>query len=364
MSIAGPLFITTDAVGGVWSYSLALARGVAATGARCVLAVIGPAAQPEQRSAVAEIAGCRLLETRLPLDWTVTTREELGATTLALIRHARDAGCSAAHVHAPALAGEPWPMPVVAVAHSCMATWWDGVHGGAPPASIAWHKAATSDGLCMADAIVAPSESFAAALRRIYRPINSVHVVHNGLPEPPARSSERDTAVLAAGRLWDPAKNIAVLDAAAAMMGVPVRAAGPGRAPDGSRARFSHLRELGTLSQHALQALMARTAIFAAPSLYEPFGLAVLEAAQQSAALILSDIPIFRELWSGAAVFVQADRPAAWAASIAALADDPERTTELGHAAVMRSRRYTQHAMVEATLDLHRRVGHGARRAA
>ena len=37
---------------------------------------------------------------------------------------------------------------------------------------------------------------------------------------------------------------------------------------------------------------------------YEPFGLAVLEAAQAGCALVLSDIPTFRELWNGAAQFV------------------------------------------------------------
>ena len=41
-------------------------------------------------------------------------------------------------------------------------------------------------------------------------------------------------------------------------------------------------------------------------ALYEPFGLAVLEAAQAGCALVLSDIPTFRELWDGAALFVAA----------------------------------------------------------
>ena len=109
---------------------------------------------------------------------------------------------------------------------------------------------------------------------------------------------------------------------------------------------------------------MAHTASFAAPSLYEPFGLAVLEAAQQGTALLLSDIPVFRELWSGAAVFVQADRPTDWAAAITGLVDDRVRLAELGQAALLRSRRYTQHAMVSATMDVHRGIGQRAQRAA
>ena len=41
---------------------------------------------------------------------------------------------------------------------------------------------------------------------------------------------------------------------------------------------------------------------------YEPFGLAVLEAAQAGMRLVLSDIPSFRELWDGAATFVASRR--------------------------------------------------------
>ena len=48
----------------------------------------------------------------------------------------------------------------------------------------------------------------------------------------------------------------------------------------------------------------ARCPIFVSAARYEPFGLAVLEAAQAGCALVLSDIPTFRELWDGAALFV------------------------------------------------------------
>ena len=59
----GPLLITTDAVGGVWTYSLALARGVAAGGRACVLAVLGPAPDAAQRAEAADIERCTVIET-------------------------------------------------------------------------------------------------------------------------------------------------------------------------------------------------------------------------------------------------------------------------------------------------------------
>ena len=203
-----------------------------------------------------------------------------------------------------------------------------------------------------------------SALQRVYRPERPIHVIHNGLPEIAAYRSKRDRAVLTAGRLWDAGKNLAVLDAAAALLDLPVYAAGPSQAPDGTQARFAHLHHTGVLASVELRRLMARTAIFAAPSVYEPFGLAVLEAAQQATPLVLSDVSTFRELWSGAAVFVQPDCPQAWRVAIADLADDHDRAAELGEAAMMRSRRYAQHSMVAATMACHRRLNQHAVRAA
>jgi glycosyltransferase involved in cell wall biosynthesis len=49
-----------------------------------------------------------------------------------------------------------------------------------------------------------------------------------------------------------------------------------------------------------------------APSLYEPFGLAVAEAARAARPLVLSDIPTFRELWGDAALTSRPAMPRRW----------------------------------------------------
>src|SRR3954453_9026087 len=67
------IMLTTDAVGGVWRYSLELASGFADRGARVVLAVMGPAPSAAQRSEAAAIPGLRLVSTELPLDWLADT---------------------------------------------------------------------------------------------------------------------------------------------------------------------------------------------------------------------------------------------------------------------------------------------------
>ncbi len=356
MAGAAPLshvLISTDAIGGVWSYSVALAAGLAAGGRQCTLAVVGPPAQPHQVKAVAELPGCRLVETGLALDWLAPDRDTLDATAEALSTLTARFGATTAHLHAPCLAGPGWSVPVVVTAHSCMATWWDTVRGGPRPDGFAWHAAATLDGLQRAGHVVAPSQAFADALHRAYAIGRTVDVIHNGLPGAPAGEKGRENFVLTAGRLWDAGKNIAVLDQAAATMTAPIRAAGPLAGPDGGAFTPSRLAPAEDLPPAALRAMMARAAIFAAPSLYEPFGLCVLEAAQTGAPLVLADIPTFRELWGGAALFVPPCDAAAWARTLDALMADPAARAELGAAARTRAACFTQDAMVQATAALH-----------
>ena len=95
--------------------------------------------------------------------------------------------------------------------------------------------------------------------------------------------------------------------------------------------------------------------VFVSAALYEPFGLAVLEAAAAGCALVLSDIPTFRELWDGAALFVAPDE-AAIADAIAALVADPARRAALGEAARARAARYTPDATAAAMAALHARL--------
>ena len=354
------ILITTDTIGGVWSYSLALAG---ALGERCMIVTVGPPASPQQRQAAGRVPGCTLRETGLPLDWLSPTPALLAQTAATLAGLANREGATSAHLHAPCLATADWTIPIVATAHSCMATWWAAVRTGAPPPDFAWHAAATRAGLLHAARVIAPSHAFASLLRRTYSLTRPIDIIHNGHPPAPESTVAREPFILTAGRLWDEAKNIAVLDQAAAGLQTPIHAAGPLASPNGDAYEPMHLHAPGTLAPDALRALMARASIFAAPSLYEPFGLAVLEAAQTGAPLVLADIPTFRELWTGAALFVPATDPAAWATALAALMANPTARADLGQAASTRAATYTEHAMARATAALHAGLTHNSRAA-
>lgn len=359
------ILLTTDAVGGVWRYTIDLASGLSAHGIPPIVAVLGPAPTQAHRDEANAIPTLHLVQTGLPLDWTAETPAALAHATNNLATLATLMSAQSIHLHAPALVGQAeWPAPAVAVAHSCVGTWWNAVRTGPLPPDFAWRAAAAAAGLARAAAIIAPSAAHATALRTVYGPL-PIQVVHNGImlskqyPEPntsptpdPANPSRqtRDRAILTAGRLWDEAKSAALLDQAAATLDAPIRAAGPTEGPNGARIHFSNLQTLGTLNPEAMAQAYATSTVYASLARYEPFGLAVLEAAQSGMRLVLSDIPTFRELWDGVATFVPlAAGPATLAHILREALDSPG-----DGGARERAKRYTQTAMVEGTLAVHR----------
>ena len=342
------IFLTADAVGGVWTYAADLARGLAREGCAVTLAVLGPAPDAAQADAVA--GAVELVVTGLPLDWTAASPDDLLRAADALAAEARRAAPEVVHLHSPALLGEAaYPAPVVANAHYCVATWWRSMRSGPLPKDLAWRAEATGRGLHRAAAVLVPSHAFGAALRAAYPGDWTPRVVPNGRAAPPEAEPGERHGVLTAGRLWDEAKNVALLDRVAAEAKFAIEAAGPVEGPNGARARLRHLNLLGRLSEVDLRARMAAASVFASPALYEPFGLGVLEAAQAGCALVLSDIPTLRELWDGAAVFVPSGAVSTWRATLSQLVADGARARTLGASARERSQRYTDRAMVSGT---------------
>jgi glycosyltransferase involved in cell wall biosynthesis len=66
---------------------------------------------------------------------------------------------------------------------------------------------------------------------------------------------------------------------------------------------------LGYVSEDDLKVLYSHCYVFVYPSLMEGFGMPPLEAASCGAPVIVSDIPVFRELYSGYFVFVDPNDP-------------------------------------------------------
>ncbi len=157
------VLITLDAVGGVWRYTLDVARGLESHDLQCLLVGFGPEPDAAQR---AESAGREIVWTGEPLDWTVTDGEALRPGTERLGALARAWRADVLHLNLPSQAA--WlstGLPVVVASHSCVPTWWHAVQGTPLPASLAWQYQRNQDGFRRADAVLVPTESHGACLR-------------------------------------------------------------------------------------------------------------------------------------------------------------------------------------------------------
>lgn len=343
------VLMTVDAVGGIWTYALDLGTGLHRLGFSVTLAVLGPAAGPDQRRQ-AEERGLVVANTGHSPDWLAEDAGAVEAAGAAVASLAQLLGADLVHLNHPALAADArFDRPFLAVCHSCVATWWQAVRRDPLPEDFRWRTALVERGLKAARVVVAPSRAFAEATRRTYGLASLPLVVPNGrAPGPAASGTKPADLVFTAGRLWDEGKNLAILDRVAARIAVPIEAAGSLRGPNGSAIAFEHVRALGALDEAAMRARLAARPIYVSPALYEPFGLAVLEAALAGCALVLADIPTFREVWEAAAIFVPATDEQAIAAAIDRLLGDADLRAERGQAAERQARRYTVEALASA----------------
>jgi len=357
MSRPSRLLLVTDAVGGVWVYSLELARALEPHGIETLLAVIGPSPNARQRE---EANGFKLIDTGLPLDWLDTSPGELRRAGQKIAKiAARERADIVQTCSAAFLAESDFKQPCIAVQHSCVATWWAAVKGTPLPHEFAWRRELVERGLNRAAAVVAPTRAFAADTARIYDIGCPVLAVHNGRCPPSPHFVQQADFVFTAGRLWDEGKNVATLDRAAGRLSVPFQAAGPVYGPNGASITLTHIRALGGVGPARIAALFGARPVFASAALYEPFGLSALEAAQAGCALVLSDIPTHRELWDDAAMFVPARDDLGFAAAIRQLLDDPHERRNLGQLAIARARLYSLGRLARGMADIYAGVTRG-----
>lgn len=343
------VLMTLDAVGGVWRYALDAARALKEEGTETVLVGQGPSPSADQR-AEARRAEADLVWLDEPLDWTAGSEAELQPLARRLSALAASRGIDLLHLNTPSQAvGLAVDAPVVVMSHSCVVTWWRAVRADALPDAWAWKRRRQAAGLAAAQAVLVPSRSHGAALRQAYGPVAGLRVIHNAS----ARSGDavaKEPFVLAAGRWWDAGKNGRVLDAAAPGIAWPVVMAGAAEGPGGEALTLPNVDAPGGIGASAMAGLMDRAGLFVSPSLYEPFGLAVLEAAQAGCALVLADIPVFRELWDGAAVFFDPRDAAGLALAVNAVAGDAPVRQGLSERARERAGRFTPARQARALL--------------
>jgi glycosyltransferase involved in cell wall biosynthesis len=355
------ILMTTDSVGGVWTYSTALACALCAHGHKVVLVGMGPPPRREQLDALTDVAGLTFEQTGLALEWMDPEGADMAHARDTLLRFCARVKPDLVHLNSFREAAFGFDAPTVVVAHSCVGSWWEACRPGLP-IEPKWrpYLRNVAHGLDAADVWVAPTHTYRDWITEAYKPRQEGATIWNGTALSPS-ASPKQPFILAAGRLWDEAKNLAALADIADQLTWPVRIAGPTDSPNGgARDLPAGVAWLGALPHAALIAQMREAAIFAAPAVYEPFGLTVLEAASCGCALVLSDIPTFGELWDGAAAFADPRDPQALIAALDALCHDESLRERMQRTAAQRARRYTLARMVDAYRRLYARLSEPA----
>ncbi len=223
------------------------------------------------------------------------------------------------------------------------------------------------------DAVVTPTQAVAQEVMAEYGlPAERVTAIAHGVDPAWASATPLDESrrqaldvperyLLFVGTL-EPRKNLAGLVAAYAQ----ARAARPGLAPlllVGARGwgeqadqQVDGIQALGYLDDSDVQSLVAGALAVCSPSLYEGFGLPVLEGLATGGTVIASDIAAHREVAAGQARLVPVDDVEAWAQALldADAAGEPTPDERAARQAV--AARHTWARSAAAHLDVYRRV--------
>ena len=254
------------------------------------------------------------------------------------------------------------------------------------PAEVPWQQRAyfrtvLPRALRQAAAVIVPSASTRGDLLRFY-PLpglqEKIKVIAEGLPQsPPAGPLPEGVDagfILAVGSV-EPRKNYPRLLAAYRQLrgrgalpfiingrpGVPqlVIAGRAGWAYGDTLERIAAepgVRYLGHVDEPTLAALYESASVLAFPSLYEGFGLPLLEAMSRGVPAVVGSTGALPELALGAAITVDAEDPAAIAGGLERLLADEGLRKKLGEEGIRRARGYTWANAAEHTLEVLRRI--------
>ncbi|MBU4421572.1 glycosyltransferase family 4 protein, partial [Patescibacteria group bacterium] len=187
--------------------------------------------------------------------------------------------------------------------------------------------------------IFTPSEFTKKELMDVYsfpeKNIISIHLAHNvqsptlNIEEVLEKYGIKKPYLFYIGRL-EKKKNIENLIKAVEGLGIDLALAGkPGFGFNSVKCQTSNVRYLGWVSQKDVSALIAGAEIFLFPSLYEGFGIPILEAFACGTPVITSNRASMPEVARDAALFVNPDNPEEIKNAITKILDNPELKQDL-----------------------------------
>ncbi len=303
------ILLTTDTVGGVWTFTQELSDELLRRGHSVALLSFGRLPSSSQTEACTRLSVCyrerfRYEASAAPLEWMEGNERAYSKGLSSLLALANSFQAEILHSSQFCFGDTPLAIPVVITAHSDVLSWAAACRPRGLEAS-AWltrYRSLVERGLEQAAAVIAPTQWMSDTLSKLY-PLRSIpKVILNGRNLPESEEAPRRLQAVSVGRLWDEAKQLTLLTKVHAPY--PILVAGEHRfEASEAEAGTRSLIFLGPLTPDEVLKLFRESSLYLGPSRYEPFGLAPLEAALCGCALLLYDLPSFREIWAEAALY-------------------------------------------------------------
>jgi len=350
------IMMTADTVGGVWTYAMALCEALQPYNVEVHLMTMGKWLNDAQNRQVRQLDNVILYESNLKLEWMDDPWDDIKLAEEWIGSVYKKVMPDIIHFNNYAEVRSEWECSIITVFHSCVQTWFKAVKSEEAPEMWDRYRAIVERALFLSDAVVFPTAAMKEQAMQVYGSIPCTKVIYNGGNPASSSSITKEPFILSAGRVWDEAKNISLLSEIASQLPWPVAIAGDSASPDGKVYQPDNVQFLGHLQAGHLQEQMERAAIFAMPAKYEPFGLAVLEAASAGCALALSDISTLREIWGDAALYFDPNDKEDAARVIRQLTDNEALRQSMAAKAQARAGRYTAEAMAANYMELYQKL--------
>lgn len=306
------ILMTTDTVGGVWTFAKQLASGLLARDCHVALVSVGRPPTVAQMSSINSLltewgAAFEFSALSVPLEWMDENDHAYNDAEPQLLTTAKTFRADLILCSQYCFGALPFDGPKIVVAHSDVLSWAKACREGSlePSSWLQQYCKLASQGLARADAVVAPTHWMLHALEENFHIPGEPHIISNGRSIRPVPSSTaRRIQAVTAGRLWDEGKNLGLLSSI--RLPLPLLIAGESRQITSyASASEGDVKFVGQLQEDDILSLFRQSSIYICTSKYEPFGLAPLEAALCGCAVVANNIPSLREVWGDAAYFFE-----------------------------------------------------------
>lgn len=348
--------MTTDTVGGVWTFTTELCGALLAQKHTIALVSFGRLPSDVQSEWATEQHETypdhfQFTPSTVPLEWTQENGRSMPEGEAILARIAEQFRPDLLFSNQFCYGASLLDLPRLVVVHSDVLSWARACKLAAltPTPWLSQYKTLVQAGLTRADKVVAPTKAVLRDLSLDFDLPKGGTVIANGrsltMAQPSYDLPKKRLQAMSAGRLWDAAKGLDLLQNCD--LPLPVLVAGEtqfGEEPQ--RELPANVRLLGLLSPDELQRHLLASALYLCTSRYEPFGLAVLEAGLCGCAIVARDLPSLREVWGDDALYFR--DAAGLTMQVRRLVEDVGARVALGERARRRAATYTVARMTDA----------------